>query len=355
MRPAYQTSLIMLLVGTLVLITAGCGKKHLHVSTMSSAPGEEEVAMATDLTEDQSGLENSGLDESGLATQGEDAADSSTDDLEPLDFTHQTPPVVASQEPEPSSATNDFFTELNDSDASPSAPSQEIQSQSPSLPLLPTDEPTAPTSIDEPLDTIESPSLSNLDSTSQPKEDVTDASEDLPPLVAFNTPDESNSDSLFDLGNSNEETPLPIEQIPGNIAVAKAEPSDAFREQLEKMKDEEAAAIAAGLSDVFFEFDSWTLTSEGRQALEQGAEWLHGKASSKLLVEGHCDSRGTQAYNLVLGKKRAGAIRDYLVELGITPERVSIISYGQDKPFCTDTTEVCYQLNRRGHLLVQNP
>ncbi|MCA9473504.1 MAG: OmpA family protein [Nitrospirales bacterium] len=358
MRPAYQKSVIILIIGMLILINAGCGKKHLHVSTMSGAPGEEELVMITDSSEDQSGLGGSGLDESGL---GNDGAHSSPEDLEPLDFTYN--PTLPSTHASDSSSNTDLFAELDDQTATPegltndpSAPGQDIQSQSQS-PFLPplVESLEEPSNLDETFRPAMGSNLSNLDSSSQPSQGAADSSEDLPPLVAFTNPDESTSDNLFDLGNANEETTLPVEQIPGNIAVAKAEPTDAFREQLDEMKEEEAAALAAGLSDVFFEFDSWTLTSEGRQALEQGAEWLQGEASSKLLVEGHCDSRGTQAYNLVLGKKRAGAIRDYLVELGITPDRVAIISYGQDRPFCTDTTEVCFQLNRRGHLLVQNP
>ncbi|WP_447969581.1 OmpA family protein [Nitrospira sp. M1] len=335
MRPTYHTSSIILILGILILISAGCGKKHLHVSTMSGSPGEEELAMDLDASNDQSGLESSGLDESGLDNQNVDGtAASLSDDLEPLDFTHETPQLNQASDSQPE---NDLFAGL-DAGTSPHEnqgeglenAEQGIQSQSPSF--------------EDGLGGSNS-SDSNL---GNPETD------DLPPLVAF----ENSNDSMasgFGEQNGEGESALPIEEMPGNIAVAKADPSDTFGEQFDKIKEEEAAALAAGLTDVFFEFDSWNLTSEGRHALEQGAEWLHKKDEAKLLVEGHCDTRGTQAYNLVLGKKRAGVIRDYLVELGITPERVSIISYGQDKPFCSDPTEVCYQLNRRGHLLVQNP
>ena len=297
-------------------------------------------------SQDKSGLDSNGLDESGLSNQGDD----SSDDLEPLDFTHQVPPPLNQNEEnnQQGSGLEDGMAGLSDNNgtAGTEAPGQEIQTQSPSLSSL------APGS--DGAENLDLNAPSGLDS---------------PPLVAFNTPEDSASGTssghgvgdaastgfpLDALGSTGEEgTGLPVEQIPGNIAVAKAEPSDAIREQLDKIKEEEAATLAAGLNDIFFEFDSWTLTAEGRQALDHGAEWLNSKAAAKLLIEGHCDSRGTQAYNLVLGKKRAAAIRDYLVELGITPERLAIISYGQDKPFCTDPTEVCYQLNRRGHLLVQ--
>jgi peptidoglycan-associated lipoprotein len=124
---------------------------------------------------------------------------------------------------------------------------------------------------------------------------------------------------------------------------------------MNRIKAEELAAAAAGLEDVFFQFDSWTLTQEGKQTLERTVGWFTQDPSSNLIIEGHTDQRGTQAYNMVLAKKRAVAVQDYLSQLGIEVSRIGIISYGKDKPFCQDATEVCYQLNRRGHLLVQNP
>jgi peptidoglycan-associated lipoprotein len=145
-----------------------------------------------------------------------------------------------------------------------------------------------------------------------------------------------------------------MEPIPESFQVAKAEPSDMLRQQLDKIKEEELATVSAGLEDVFFQFDSWSLTAEAKESLERDRGWLTAEPSSLLVIEGHADQRGTQAYNMVLGKKRAMAIRDYLAQLGVDPLRLSVISYGKDKPFCQDSSEVCYQLNRRGHLLVQN-
>lgn len=154
------------------------------------------------------------------------------------------------------------------------------------------------------------------------------------------------------LGEGDEpEAMIPPENVPEEIAVAKAEPSETIQHQIEKFQEEEHAA----LRDIFFEFDRWTLTPEGRAALEANADWLSAQPSASLVIQGHCDERGTQAYNLVLGEKRAMAIREYLIELGIDPARLTIVSYGKEKPFCTDSTEVCYQLNRRGHLVVRQP
>jgi flagellar motor protein MotB len=92
-----------------------------------------------------------------------------------------------------------------------------------------------------------------------------------------------------------------------------------------------------------------------RNGLERTAGWFSQDPSSKLIIEGHTDQRGTQAYNMVLAKKRAVAVQEYLSQLGVEASRLAIISYGKDKPFCQEATEVCHQLNRRGHLLVQNP
>jgi peptidoglycan-associated lipoprotein len=122
---------------------------------------------------------------------------------------------------------------------------------------------------------------------------------------------------------------------------------------MEELKREQAATALAGLNDVFFAFDSWNITEEGRQTLQADAEWLRANPSRVLTVEGHCDERGSQAYNLVLGERRAKAVQNYLVQLGITPDRVGVVSYGKDRPFCRDASESCYQQNRRGHLVVR--
>jgi len=146
-----------------------------------------------------------------------------------------------------------------------------------------------------------------------------------------------------------------IEPVPDTFQIAKAEPSDSLEDQMNRMKEEELAAAAAGLQDVFFQFDSWALTPEAKQTLEHTLGWFKQDPSSHLIIEGHADQRGTQAYNMVLAKKRAAAVQDYLSQLGVSPSRLAVISYGKDKPFCQDATEVCYQLNRRGHFIVKNP
>ena len=137
-----------------------------------------------------------------------------------------------------------------------------------------------------------------------------------------------------------------------NAMIAKADSGAAAR-QLAEIRAEQVASVAAGLRDVFFTYDSFSITDEGRHALSGNAEWARSNPYAQLKIEGHCDERGTSAYNLVLGEKRAKAVRNYLVELGVAPVHLSIVSYGKERPFCTEHTESCYSQNRRGHLVVK--
>ncbi len=143
------------------------------------------------------------------------------------------------------------------------------------------------------------------------------------------------------------------ERVGGGTMMAKADPSGSAGRQMDEMRAEQAASAAAGLRDVFFSYDSWTISEDGRQALTRDAEWMKANQNAVVKVEGHCDERGTSAYNLVLGEKRAKAARNYLVELGVGANRLSVVSYGKEQPSCTEHAESCYQQNRRGHLTLK--
>jgi len=143
------------------------------------------------------------------------------------------------------------------------------------------------------------------------------------------------------------------ENLPGDIKVAKVQPSDSTSRIAEDIRREQVATAASGLKDVYFAFDSWNITEEARQALTADAEWIKANPTSMLKIEGHCDERGTQAYNLVLGEKRAKAVRNYLAELGVVANRLAVVSYGKERPFCKERDESCYQQNRRGHIVVR--
>jgi peptidoglycan-associated lipoprotein len=106
------------------------------------------------------------------------------------------------------------------------------------------------------------------------------------------------------------------------------------------------------LDDILFGYDSTSLTEEARDTLNQNAEWLRANPSARVELEGHCDNRGTVEYNLALGARRATSARDYLVSLGIAPERLTTISYGEELPLCQEETEDCWARNRRVHFAV---
>ncbi len=143
------------------------------------------------------------------------------------------------------------------------------------------------------------------------------------------------------------------ERVGSGAMLAKVDPSSSAGRQMDEIRAEQAASSAAGLRDVLFGYDSWTISEDGRQALNRDAEWMKSNPSALVKVEGHCDERGTSAYNLVLGEKRAKAVRNYLVELGVGANRLSVVSYGKERPFCDEHAESCYQQNRRGHLVVK--
>ena len=143
------------------------------------------------------------------------------------------------------------------------------------------------------------------------------------------------------------------ERVGSGTMLAKVDPSSSAGRQMDEISAEQAASAAAGLRDVFFGYDSWTISEDGRQALTRDAEWMKSNPSSLVKVEGHCDERGTVAYNFVLGEKRAKAARNYLVELGVGANRLSVVSYGKERPSCNEHAESCYQQNRRGHLALK--
>ena len=105
------------------------------------------------------------------------------------------------------------------------------------------------------------------------------------------------------------------------------------------------------LKPVFFGLDSVELSEEARGILQKNVEYLKRRATAKVMVEGHADSRGTNEYNLALANRRADVVRDYLLSLGVTPDRLTIVSKGEEQPFCRDETEACWQQNRVGYFV----
>jgi peptidoglycan-associated lipoprotein len=112
---------------------------------------------------------------------------------------------------------------------------------------------------------------------------------------------------------------------------------------------------AAGLRDVHFEFDRAALRAEDTRILEANAKWLLDHSGTQILIEGHADERGTNEYNLALGENRARVTRDQLVARGVAASRITLVSYGEERPTCRERSENCWAHNRRAHFLVKTP
>ena len=114
----------------------------------------------------------------------------------------------------------------------------------------------------------------------------------------------------------------------------------------------EFMAVAA-LKEVYFDFDKYDIRPEDAKTLDANATWLKSNGDNLVLIEGHCDERGTNEYNLALGERRAKSTMNYLVSQGIQANRITIISYGEERPVCTEKTEACWAKDRRANFLVK--
>jgi peptidoglycan-associated lipoprotein len=114
----------------------------------------------------------------------------------------------------------------------------------------------------------------------------------------------------------------------------------------------EFAAIA-DLKDIHFDFDKYDIRPGDAKVLDGNAGWLKSNPNHLVLIEGHCDERGTNEYNLALGERRAKSTMNYLVSQGVQASRITIISYGEERPLCNEKTEECWAKNRRAHFLVK--
>ncbi|OGB94554.1 MAG: peptidoglycan-associated lipoprotein, partial [candidate division NC10 bacterium RBG_16_65_8] len=114
-----------------------------------------------------------------------------------------------------------------------------------------------------------------------------------------------------------------------------------------------AAPAPPPLKDVFFNYDKAGVRDDQKAALNDNVGWLKVNTQARILIEGHCDERGTAEYNLALGERRAKAAKDFLVEAGIAPDRISTISYGKERPFVLGKDESAWKWNRRAHFVLQ--
>jgi peptidoglycan-associated lipoprotein len=111
----------------------------------------------------------------------------------------------------------------------------------------------------------------------------------------------------------------------------------------------EEELFAQNVKDVYFDYDSDTIRPEQHSAIQSDVAFLNQHSNIQFIIEGHCDERGSTEYNLALGDRRANAVRNALTSAGVNASRIKTISYGKEKPFCTESNETCWQQNRRGH------
>lgn len=119
--------------------------------------------------------------------------------------------------------------------------------------------------------------------------------------------------------------------------------------QQPSLTDEQA--FAQQVKDIFFDYDQYAVRGADAQVLQANAQFLQSHPNVRITIEGHCDERGSTEYNLALGDNRANAAKQALVQAGIPADRIRTISYGKEKPFCTESNEQCWQQNRRGHFV----
>jgi peptidoglycan-associated lipoprotein len=144
-------------------------------------------------------------------------------------------------------------------------------------------------------------------------------------------------------------TPPPeVEPMP------EAAPSDAVEQPppLSAQEIEEDARRQGLLGDVFYDFDQYDLRPDARERLARNAEFMNDEQGYTFTIEGHCDERGTNEYNIALGHRRANAALEYLSSLGVTRNRFKTLSFGEERPFCTQSNEECWQLNRRARFVL---
>jgi peptidoglycan-associated lipoprotein len=141
--------------------------------------------------------------------------------------------------------------------------------------------------------------------------------------------------------------PAPVQSAPPTAATTTPAPSSTARPAVQDF------AAVPELADVFFDFDKYDIRPGDAKTLDANANWLKSNPNHLVLIEGHCDERGTNEYNLALGERRAKSTMNYLVSQGVQANRITIISYGEERPQCTEHNEACWAKNRRAHFLVK--
>ncbi len=159
--------------------------------------------------------------------------------------------------------------------------------------------------------------------------------------------------STFTPSSSPPSSSAPSSSSPSSSSLSSPSGGDGGTSSVAPFSAPAPLAESGGLADAYFDFDQFTLRGDARASLEANAKWLKNSSVKSVLIEGHCDERGTEAYNLVLGEKRAKSAKRYLEDLGVAGSRLKTVSFGKTRPFCKERDENCYQLNRRAHFVVK--
>lgn len=147
------------------------------------------------------------------------------------------------------------------------------------------------------------------------------------------------------------DTKKKLESAKTNESTTKA-PASSSLDALQR-GESTATPASSPLKDVYFDFDRYDLRADAREILKANSAWFKANPGAQVQIEGHADERGTTEYNVALGSRRAESVKDYLVTLGTSAERLSTISYGEEVPVCREQTEECWQKNRRVRFVVQ--
>jgi peptidoglycan-associated lipoprotein len=143
------------------------------------------------------------------------------------------------------------------------------------------------------------------------------------------------------------------------VEAAKEEMKETTKKELKGIETVPVKEVIEGgkvsfiFENIYFDFDKYDIRDDAKPVLKGISEWLMKSKSSRMTIEGHCDERGTNEYNLALGERRAKSTRDYLVSYGVEKGRFDIISYGEEKPLCREQTEDCWQKNRRAQFILK--
>ena len=182
-------------------------------------------------------------------------------------------------------------------------------------------------------------------------DDFSDGQDEL----AFVGMDQESSGSVFSdsPGSRGLEAFARVLEMGNNIGASEALPQDQLtasgKTGAHDTTGGNGADASQGLRDVFFAYDSWRLSEQSHRILEVNAKWLKAHPHARVTIEGHCDERGTRAYNYVLGDRRAETAKQYLAHLGVPAHQMTVVSYGKDQPVCHAFSKACFRSNRRVH------